>query len=85
VCFLRSEANVIVLSLMTGLDPIEYVVENLSVDRFGRPTSSYGHCDYASAIAFMITLAVINIGTLLFALYQAWQARSLSTEFAESR
>jgi hypothetical protein len=71
---------------MTALDPIPYAIIVLSEDSFGRPTRSYGHCEYnSSARAYLITLAVINFGTLLLALYQAWDARSLSTEFAESK
>ncbi|KAG7373875.1 7 transmembrane sweet-taste receptor of 3 GCPR [Nitzschia inconspicua] len=78
-------ANLIVLSVMTALEPIEYEIEDLSFDSFNRPTTSVGHCNFSNSSSFLIALVVINFGTLLVALYQAWHARSLSTEFAESR
>ncbi|KAG7349886.1 7 transmembrane sweet-taste receptor of 3 GCPR [Nitzschia inconspicua] len=78
-------ANLIVLSLMTTLDPIEYEIEVLIFDSFNRPTTSYGQCDFSSSSSFLVVLLIINFGTLVVALYQAWHARSLSTEFAESR
>ena len=77
--------NVIVLSIMTARDPIQYTIDILAVDNFGRPVASYGFCDYRAAESYLIALAVLNIGMLLFALYQCWHARRLSTEFAESK
>jgi hypothetical protein len=84
-CSPGMSANLIVLSLMSALDPIQYEIDDLSYDIFDRPTRSYGHCDYAESKGFLITLAVINLGILVLALYQAWHARTLSTEFAESK
>jgi gamma-aminobutyric acid type B receptor len=77
--------NLIVLSVMTTQDPILYEIAVLTRDGFGRPLASYGFCNYREAEGYLIALAVINIGTLLFALYQSWLARRLSSEFAESR
>lgn len=78
--------NLIVLSIMAARDPIMYEIDVLAYDSFGRPVASYGYCTYLdSSRGYLIALAVINIGMLLFALYQCWHARRLSSEFAESK
>lgn len=77
--------NLIVLTVMSVLDPIQYSIIYTGFDEFGRPNSSYGSCDFKPVFPYLITLALINGGIILFAIYQAWEARNLSTEFAESR
>jgi len=45
-----------------------------------------GVCEYhENSFPYIITIVVVNIGMVFLALIQAWRARNLSTEFAESK
>ena len=56
----------------------------VSTDGFGRPTETFSQCHSDNSIPFLTTLAVVDLGTLAYSAYQAYRARSISTEFAES-
>ena len=77
--------NIIVLALWTAIDPLkrETIVEEQ--DPFGRDVETYGMCMSEDATVFLAILFVINIGSLLFALFQAYKARNISTEFQETQ
>jgi hypothetical protein len=77
--------NVLILSLMTALDPIQYEIIVVSYDSFDRMAETYGGCGYwASSLEFTISLLVLNLGMLCAASFQSWKCRNLSTEFQES-
>jgi hypothetical protein len=69
---------------MTGLSPIQFELTVGAVDIHDRTTEIVGSCALKEAVGYIIALVVVNTGALCFALFQAWQARNLSTEFAES-
>ena len=71
---------------MTALDPVEYILEPTSEDRFGRPKSFQGQCslDFSKRLAYFIPLLVFNFAILMMAVIQAWMARNISTEFQET-
>ena len=77
-------ANVLVLALWTTLSPLHCETEVVDIDKFGRTTETRGYCSSDDSIAYLIALAVINLGSLLFAVYEAYVARHISTEFAET-
>jgi len=77
--------NVIMLSLMTVFGPIGYEITITQLDKFDRPTERYGNCSYGRALPFLIPIGAVNFGMVSLALFQAWRARNLSTEFAESQ
>lgn len=80
------KVNALVLSLMTTLAPIHFVTEVERYDEYGRAEETISQCGYNEGQApYLATLAIINTACLLFAIFQAWQARHLSTEFGESR
>jgi 7 transmembrane sweet-taste receptor of 3 GCPR len=81
----RTVVNVIILMVMTVLSPPTYTRTNLTYDLFGRPSSSYGHCLFDEQKWYLLALCILNVGILLCSIYQAYQARHLSTEFSESR
>lgn len=56
----------------------------MSEDVHGRPVESYGFCTYRQSVPYVAALAGIFVVTLAFACYQAYVARDISTEFAES-
>lgn len=80
-----STVNITILSVWTALAPLKWERCVVDVDEFNRVVESYGHCTSDSTILpYVISLLVINLGLLTFALYQAYVARDISTEFAES-
>mmetsp|Transcript_12125 Transcript_12125/g.35439 ORF Transcript_12125/g.35439 Transcript_12125/m.35439 type:complete len:990 (-) Transcript_12125:254-3223(-) len=77
-------ANVLVLGSWTGLHPLQWVRRVTSTDQFGRASETFGLCSSDMIAPYLASLAVINFGSLVYALYEAYAARNLSLEFAES-
>ena len=78
--------NIIVLTAMTVLAPLEWEIDAIEEDIFGRATEVYGHCVAPNdQIPYLIALGGINLLALLFAGYAAFKTRNFSTEFSESR
>ncbi|CAB9525833.1 acid type B receptor subunit 2 [Seminavis robusta] len=77
-------ANFVLLALMAALRPVAWTVETLAQDDFGRDTETRGFCDWSHSIPFLVPLALINLGCLFYAMVQAYEARGISIEFAES-
>jgi len=78
--------NVLILSIMAGIDSITYqLLQYGPVDSFGRTVQVYGRCDYEHVRAFGALLGILNGGMLCLCAYQAWHARTLSTEFQETQ
>lgn len=69
---------------MTGLSPVQFELDIEGVDIYDRTVEMSGRCDLGAQLGYIIALATVNAGALCFTLFQAWQARNLSTEFAES-
>ena len=82
--FILSTVNILVLALMTALDPISYMAHIVEYDRFGQPEELNGHCAWDQSLPYVVTLVVINVIALILSLFEAWKARNLATEFAES-
>lgn len=85
-------SNIIVLSLWTGLNPIHYARSwGMTTDLWNRPTDSVGMCKSQSetggqsALPYVITLVIIDLGAVVIANIQAYKARDLETEFSESK
>lgn len=76
--------NFLVLALMTALDPIMYMAHVVEYDRFGQPEELHGHCAWEQSLPYVVTLVGINMIALILSLIEAWKARNLATEFAES-
>ena len=70
---------------MTILDPPHYERRVQFDDRFDRPTSTYGSCVWKDQVGYIICLFAINFLIASLSAYQSFKARSLSTEFAESK
>ena len=73
-----------VLLLWTFLSPPTFTREISEVDQYGRTIESRGQCNYEESPPYAITLAVVILGTLFYTVQQAFVARNISTEFAES-
>jgi gamma-aminobutyric acid type B receptor len=81
--------NVALLLVWTIVAPLKYrrVVVQDNVDAFGRSLDSYGTCrpgPDSVSLYFLISLAVVDLIGLCFAVYQLYIARNLPTEFQEA-
>jgi ABC-type sugar transport system substrate-binding protein len=80
--------NILIVTLFTVLAPLEYKRQNeKGTDDWNRVIATYGFCTSTegNSLAFGITLVTINVGVLILANYQAYQARSIQSQFSESR
>ena len=77
----------LLLALWTGLAPPSWIREISEIDPYGRQVESKGMCHYKNedgGLVYLSVLGVILLGILAYAVYEAYVARNLSTEFAES-
>lgn len=74
----------LVLLLWSIISPLHRERLLLATDQFGRPSASHGHCSSERFWEFFIPLASLNFAALIVANQQAYVARKISTEFAES-
>ena len=87
-------ANVVVLLLWTILDPLIYTRQDApGTDEWNRVIATYGQCQSISkrngftgsgSLPYIVVLGILNIGVLIVANYQAYQARFINSEFSES-
>jgi hypothetical protein len=79
--------NTIVLVCWTIADPLTYTRQvGDGTDFWNREIESFGACrSNDSALPFLLPLAFINFAVLAIACWQAFEARNLESEFAESK
>mmetsp|Transcript_18732 Transcript_18732/g.43366 ORF Transcript_18732/g.43366 Transcript_18732/m.43366 type:complete len:975 (-) Transcript_18732:205-3129(-) len=77
--------NVIVLIFMTIYGQPVHEKSDLKLDIFDRPIETKTQCTYKKTSPFIYALIIGNMAMVGFAIFQAWVARHLSTEFAESK
>lgn len=78
--------NNIILICWTVLDPLTYKRDfELGTDLWNRDFASNGFCRSENEIAWLIPLGLINLGLMIITCYQAWEARDIQSEFAESK
>jgi len=77
-------ANLLILTIWAIVDPDDWVRNyHTGTDEWNRPVSSYGICRRSKP--FGITILALNITALFLVVYQAFKARKITTDFAESR
>eukprot|EP00934_Nitzschia_sp_Nitz4_P003497 Nitzschia sp. Nitz4//scaffold12_size214221//195993//199055//NITZ4_001537-RA/size214221-processed-gene-0.132-mRNA-1//1//CDS//3329535131//3487//frame0 len=78
--------NIAVLLCWTIIDPLTYTREFYDgTDYWNREFASYGSCRSKHSAAFLSPLAVVNLSAVAIACWQAFEARSIKGEFAESK
>jgi len=75
--------NVIVLGAWTVVAPLEWTVDVEETDIFDRPTEVLGGCSSDKVLPFLIPIVLLNAGVMVYAIYQAYAARRVSTEYSE--
>jgi len=82
-------ANIVNMTAWTVTSPLHYVRKaHRGTDDWNRVISYYGTCAVSSthdALPYLIVMAVLNLSALAFANWQAYEARYIQSEFAESR
>ncbi len=79
-------SNILVLSIWTALAPLEYSRKpHPGNDDWNRIISTYGSCASQGALPYVVVLSLINGGLLVIANIQAYIARSIQSEFSESK
>lgn len=87
----RLGVNVIVLLCWTVIAPLVYMRDfDAGTDHWNQKISSYGYCNSANDtkggfIPHVVILVFVNMGVLVLAIVQAYQARSIRTEYSESK
>lgn len=77
-------SNFVLLLTWTLVDPLTW--SRLPVD--DQEWNTYGTClryEGTTSTVMIVLVAVVNIGALLLASWQAWKARKISDEFSESK
>ena len=83
--------NILVLSLWSALAPLHYVrLPNPGTDDWNRVISTYGACQSETdrkggSVPYLVILGAINLGVIIMANVQAYQARGIQSEFSESK
>jgi len=77
-------ANILILSLWTGLSPMGWVRTDIDFDMFQRTIETSSECSYNNSTPYVIALVVVNLCALFYTVYEAYRARELSTEFQET-
>jgi 7 transmembrane sweet-taste receptor of 3 GCPR len=83
--FIIFTVNVTILSLWTGLDPMEWVRDT---SKTNNEFSSTGYCSMegsALSATFLILLLAVNFVSLVLALVQLYRARGLADEYSEGK
>mmetsp|Transcript_58974 Transcript_58974/g.70975 ORF Transcript_58974/g.70975 Transcript_58974/m.70975 type:complete len:262 (+) Transcript_58974:131-916(+) len=83
--FIFLSANILVLSLWTTLAPRSWERDVTRYDLLDRAIESEGKCGSEKSLPYTLTLAVINVSLLLLTMTQAYKAREISIEFAETK
>ncbi|CAB9519064.1 acid type B receptor subunit 2 [Seminavis robusta] len=84
--FVLLSINVIILLCWTFIDPLTYHREaDFARDEWNRVISTYGMCKSGNALPYAIPLILVNFGVLLLANWQAYEARDIEAEFAETK
>ena len=85
-CVILMACNVIVLLTWTILDPMYYVrKDDEGTDAWNRIIATYGTCVADEPLPYVLPLAILNLGILVVANYEAYRARNIQGEFSESR
>lgn len=74
-------SNATVLLTWSIVDPLKW--QRFAVD--GYPYKTYGICTGSNSTPYVVVLCLLNVGALCLALFQAWRARNIGSEFSETK
>ena len=77
--------DVIILSVWTAVDPLQWYRHSLSEDKFGVPLASEGYCVSDSWAVFVSIIAVYHFALLSMASWICYLSRDIPTKFSEGK
>ena len=77
--------DVVLLTVWTIVDPLEWHRESLTEDKFGSPLSSEGFCVSDHWAIFAGLIAAFHLLLMGVACYMCYMARDIPTEFSEGK
>ena len=79
--------NILVLTVWTIMSPMIWEIRTVQYDEFGRPKVQVGSCNAqeGNALAFIGSLLAIDGVAILITLWQAYEARHITTDLSESK
>ncbi|CAB9510802.1 acid type B receptor subunit 2 [Seminavis robusta] len=84
--FFLLTVNVTILTCWQAIDPLVYHREStLARDEWNRVLATYGTCYSDNMVYFLVPLMLVNAGVLVMANWQAYEARNIESEFAETK
>jgi len=79
-------ANAAALTWWTFTDPLKYRRADLpGTDAWNRVIGTWGGCMSEDALPYALVLIFLNVGVMILASWQAYRARNIESEFAESK
>eukprot|EP00980_Cylindrotheca_fusiformis_P029599 scaffold23584_cov127-Cylindrotheca_fusiformis.AAC.2 len=75
--------SIVILALWTAISPPDFERKISEYNIYGQPIQSSGACKYDDSLPFAICLGIVYSLVLLFAIYQSYQARKVTTEYGE--
>ncbi len=87
-CVVMFILNTIVLAVWTAISPLRWTrIDRGTVDAYGRSTNSYGtcHAETKEWAPYLSIILALNFSMVVLANIQAYRARKITTEYAESR
>ena len=87
-CVVMFILNTIVLAVWTAISPLRWTrIDRGTVDAYGRSTNSYGtcHAETKTWAPYLSIILALNLSMVVLANIQAYRARKITTEYAESR
>merc|ERR1711988_1193862 len=77
--------EVLICTIWTLTDPLEWERTVTHTDRYGLPTESEGHCTSDSPWTFMGVIVAAHVFVLLWAVYLCYQTKDIPTDFQEGK
>lgn len=77
--------DIIILTVWTAVDPLQWYRHSLSEDKFGAPLSSEGYCVSDSWAVFVSIIAVYHFALLSMASWMCYLSRDIPTKFSEGK
>ena len=79
--------NIVVLTVWTIMSPMIWEIKTVQYDGFGRPKVQIGSCtaQEGNALAYIGSLLAIDGVAILITLWQAYEARHITTDLSESK
>lgn len=77
--------DITLLTIWTIVDPLQWMRDITSMDKFGASLESEGYCSSEHWVVFAGIMAALHLGLMLLATYMCYRSRLIPTQFQEGR